>query len=138
MSHERFRAAIPRPLLAVALAASVASLACVPPRGTVRAGREDPLVIIAAGLTHFHGMDLPVSYLVDKSTRTCWLVISSSVAPLDCCALTRVKEARSHVSWRPCAQRNSGSGTRAASGASRLSPAPPPPPARASEAAPTP
>jgi hypothetical protein len=138
MSLERFRAAIPRPLLAVALAASVASLACVPTRGTVRAGREDPLVMIEAGLARFQGGGWFVRYLVDKSTRTCWLVMGSSVAPLDCCALTRVKEARSHVSWRPCAQRNSGSGTRAAAGASRLSPAPPPPPARAREAAPTP
>lgn len=95
--------------LSVALAA-LTQWGCNPPsRETVRAGTSDPLVVIAAGLANFGGGHPAfggghayVRYLIDQSTQTCWLILGDSVAPMDCCALWRVKAARPHLRWGPC------------------------------------
>jgi hypothetical protein len=89
-------------VLPFALALSTSG-GCSPTRGTVRTGGSDPLVVIEAGLARVHGGGFEVRYLIDRSTRTCWLVMGDSVAPLDCCALRRVEAARAHLDWDACA-----------------------------------
>ncbi len=90
-------------IVLVSLALGVLLLSsCIPPRGTVRAGKSDPLVIIEAGLARFEGGGWYVRYLIDRSTQSCWLIMGNSVAPMSCCALNRVSTARKYITWKPC------------------------------------
>lgn len=82
--------------LAVLFAASLAAGCATYKRGVVSRGNDSPLITIGAG-TGAEGA--PVWYMVDPRTRTCWMLIGHAAALLSCCALRRVPEAATHITW---------------------------------------
>ncbi len=90
-----------RPLLISALAGALLT-ACLQRSmtpGEVRIAENDPIVMIEAGNMEFDGGKLFVRYLIDRSTRTCWVKVGGSHERLRCCELARVPAARQYITW---------------------------------------
>lgn len=92
------------------------SAACITSTpGVTRTSADNPLVTVGAGQAEIGpGSFLYVWYVIDKHTQTCWMSLGQAGGQLDCCALRRVKEAQSHITWTSCP------------GEVPLAPAPPP------------
>ncbi len=88
-------------VVVVSLVGATVLAGCASTRsGAVHPSGDDSFVLISAGqLIVPRGPRPWIWYLVDRDTRTCWLRIGESINPLDCCALTRVAEARETVHW---------------------------------------
>ncbi|MBX3246982.1 MAG: hypothetical protein KF901_07360 [Myxococcales bacterium] len=60
-------------------------LRCTMTPGTVREGRDNPIVTIEAGNVEIRGGGFFARYLVDRATHTCWLIAYRSQSPMECC-----------------------------------------------------
>jgi hypothetical protein len=87
--------------------------ACAYQSGQVAATRGT-IAIIGTGTAN-------IFYMVDQATRTCWLSAGQAIAPLDCCHLANVAEARASFPWL------SDECTNAAPANAEPAPSPPPP-----------
>lgn len=68
--------------------------------GRVLAGDErDPFVTVEAGNVQFRGGRFFARYAVDRATQTCWLIVGTSLAQMDCCDMRRVDALRDVTSW---------------------------------------
>jgi hypothetical protein len=83
------------------LAASLFGCATVAPPGHVNATADNPIVSVRAGLADFQNSTYGrnVYYLIDRNTETCWFSTTDAVAPMDCCAVRKVPQAASIVTW---------------------------------------
>ena len=88
--------------------------------GIVHTNPDDPIVSIGAGRVEMPGGPYIAQYLLHRTARACWFSVHGAVAPMDCCALARVAEARTFLSWHDSASCSAAAST----------PALPPAPAR--------
>lgn len=88
------------PLLALALVGCYSSAP-----GVVRTSSGNPLVAVGAGEIEVAGATLDSErpahalYIVDRRAEVCWFLVEESVAPMNCCALLKVVEAREYLGW---------------------------------------
>ena len=88
--------------------------------GVVHTNADNPIVSIGAGSVEAPGGPSHGEYLVDRAARVCWFAVREAVAPMDCCALARIVEARAFLTWVDAAS----------CGAAATTLGTPPPPAR--------
>jgi hypothetical protein len=68
--------------------------------GVVHASDDNPIAVVGAGEIDIgSGAHYYARYLVDRRAGVCWFFAGDSVAPMDCCALQRVGEARPFLNW---------------------------------------
>jgi hypothetical protein len=86
---------------ALALGVGLSSIGCYSSApGVVHTSADNPLVIIGAGQIEVgSGAAYYARYIIDRRARVCWFLAGDSVAPLDCCSLLDVAEARPHLAW---------------------------------------
>lgn len=60
---------------------------------------DDPFVTVEAGNVQIRSGRFYARYAVDRSTQTCWLIVGSSLAAMDCCASRRVAALHDVITW---------------------------------------
>ena len=67
--------------------------------GVVQTSEGNPLASVGAGQVEIGGNAFFARYVIDSRAHLCWFNVGDSVAPVDCCALQRVEEARPFLKW---------------------------------------
>lgn len=60
---------------------------------------EDPFVTVEAGNVQLRSGRFFARYAVDRATHTCWLIVGTSLAPMECCAARRASALREVITW---------------------------------------
>ncbi len=86
-------------LVAIVTLVALLSACGPPPPGKVTTPGDSNVVSISAGIAG----ERETAYLIDTKIHRCWFftTYAGGVAPLDCCALTVIDEARPYLTWLP-------------------------------------
>lgn len=67
--------------------------------GVVHASGANPLVVVGAGEIEVGaGARYYARYIIDRRAEVCWFFAGDSVAPMECCKLASVPEAKAYLS----------------------------------------